>query len=110
MAHLQRETGDTKGAETTLVEAAKAEGAGREVFYELGILASDGGRADEAIEWFKKAHVVDAYWAKPLYQLGQSAMSKGDRAAATDYWQRTVNVAPLSPEAALAKAALGKDR
>jgi Tfp pilus assembly protein PilF len=35
-------------------------------------------------------------------------MNKGDRPSATDYWQRAVKVDPSSPEAALAKTALGQ--
>lgn len=108
MATLQRELGDVKAAEVTLIEAAKAEGAGREVFYALGELVSVDGRPGQAADWFQKASAADPYWGKPLYQLGQSAMNRGDRSAATDYWQRTVKVDPTSPEAALAKTALGK--
>jgi Flp pilus assembly protein TadD len=108
LAALQQDLGDLKAAEETLTRAATADGGNREVFNALGDLVAGDGRDGEAVNWFEKASAADPYWGKPLYKLGVSAMNKGDRTAATEYWQRTVAVDPQSPEADLARTALGQ--
>lgn len=108
LARLELQAGDAAAAEATLMRAAQNEEPNREVLFELGSLMAGAGRADEAAEWFRKASASDPYWGKPLYRLGQLASAKGDTAASTSLMERVIAVDPTSPEAALAKSALGQ--
>lgn len=108
LARLKIQQGDSKAAEETLTRAAEGEAPGREVLFTLGDVAAAAGRADAAAAWFQKASTADPYWGKPLYRLGQLASARGDAAGATKYMERVVAVDPASPEATLAKSALGQ--
>jgi len=100
------ERGDSKGAEDALVKSASIPGAGREVFYSLAEVKSSRLEADEATKWYEKASATDPSWGKPLYKLGLLARDKGDKQNAAKLFDRVIAVDPVSPEAALAKAAL----
>jgi Flp pilus assembly protein TadD len=104
MTNLER--GDMKTAEATLLKAAERRAAGREVFYSLGEVNIAEGRPDEAVKWFEKASAADPSWGKPLYRLGMLAVHTGDKQNATRQLDRVIAVDPISPEAALARAAL----
>lgn len=108
VAELKQKQGDIAGALAFLTQHAKAEGTGREVFNALGELTSVLNRNDEATDWFTKASAADPYWARPLYRLGQLAAARGDTAAANSYMNKAIAVDPRSPEARLAKTALGQ--
>ena len=100
------ERGDMQAAEATLVKAASVDGAGREVFYSLGEVKSAKRETDEASKWYEKASQADPSWGKPLYKLGLLARERGDRQRAATLMAQVIAVDPVSPEAALAKAAL----
>lgn len=108
LAKLKIQQGDARAAEDTLTRAAEGEAPGREVLFTLGDVAAAAGRADAAAGWFQKASTADPYWGKPLYRLGQLASARGDAAGAAKYMERVVAVDPTSPEATLARSALGQ--
>ena len=100
------ERGDLKAAEDGLAKAAASPGAGREVFYSLAEVKNTKREADEAAKWYEKASATDPSWGKPLYKLGLMALDRGDKQTAARLLDRVIDVDPVSPEAALAKAAL----
>jgi len=100
------ERGDMQAAEDTLVKAASTSGAGREIFYSLAEVKSAKREPDEASKWYEKASQADPSWGKPLYKLGLLAKERGDRQRAATLMAQVIAVDPVSPEAALAKAAL----
>jgi Flp pilus assembly protein TadD len=104
MTNLER--GDVKAAEAALRKAADARSAGRDVFYSLGEVKIAESQADEAVKWYEKASAADPSWGKPLYRLGMLALNAGDKQNAARLLDRVVAVDPISPEAALARAAL----
>jgi tetratricopeptide (TPR) repeat protein len=106
IASTNVERGNPQAAEETLLQAADAPGAGREVFYQLAEVKHAKGEADAAAGWYGKAAAADPSWGKPLYKLGLHAMTTGDRGLATKYLTQAIVVDPVSPEAALAKSTL----
>lgn len=108
LAELKLHQGDRRGAEAVLMLAAQSEEPRRDVLFHLGELTSDTGRQDEALEWFRKASAADPYWGKPLYRLAELSTARGDVAESAKYMERVIAVDPLSPEASLAKTALGQ--
>jgi Flp pilus assembly protein TadD len=104
MTDLER--GDSKAAEATLLKAAARHSAGREVFYSLGEVKSAESQTAEAVTWYEKASAADPSWGKPLYRLGMLAMNAGDKQNAARLLNKAISVDPISPEAALAEAAL----
>jgi tetratricopeptide (TPR) repeat protein len=104
----QLERGDAAAAEQTFQQAAEAAEAGPETFYRLAEVKLARGDVQQAEGWYQKAAAADPAWGKPLYQLGTIALNQGNATAATEFMTRVVTVAPLSPEAALAKTALEK--
>lgn len=108
IAELRQKQGDVTGGLEFLTKAAQSEGTGREVFMALGEAAATAGKTDEATTWFTKASAADPFWGRPLFRLGQLASTRGDAAAADGYMQKVIAVDPSSPEAGLAKTALGR--
>lgn len=100
------ERGDMQAAEDALVKAASAPAAGREIFFSLGEVKTARREPDEASKWYEKASAADPSWGKPLYRLGLLARERGDRQRAATLMAQVIAVDPVSPEAALAKAAL----
>jgi tetratricopeptide (TPR) repeat protein len=106
LAHLER--GDATAAEQMLQQAAEAPEAGPEAFYRLAEVKLAKGDVSQAEGWYQKAAAADPSWAQPLYQLGTIALNQGNVSAATELLTRVLTMAPLSPEASLAKTALEK--
>ena len=104
LANVER--GDMAAAERTLEDAAKADGATSEIFYNLAEVKRSKDLAGEALQAYTRAAELDPVWGKPVFALGQLALNQGDRNAAARYFQRVVAVAPASPEAERARAAL----
>ena len=105
IALAQVERGDVQAAEATLTSAASGT-SDPAVPYQLAELKRERGDIQGAAAWYEKAAAVDRSWGKPLYQLGELARDQGDAASASKYMDQVIAVDPLSPEAALAKAAL----
>lgn len=108
IAEVKQKQGDVAGALAFLTSHAKAEETGREVFAALGEITALLNRNEEAESWFERAAKADPYWGRPLYRLGQLAAAKGDTAAANRFMSKVLTVDPSSPEARLAKTALGQ--
>jgi tetratricopeptide (TPR) repeat protein len=106
IASASLENGDPAAAEATLLAAAESSTAGRDVLFNLGEVKLARGQSDEAARWYQKAADADPSWGKPRYKLGLIAMKAGDRDAATRFMDGVMAVDPISPEAALARAAL----
>jgi len=100
------EKGDLEGAEKTLQAAAQGAGATREVFYNLGEVEFAKGKTDEALAAYNRASQMDPKWGKPLFALGKVALNKADTKGAIDYFTKVIDVDPMSPEAAQAKAVI----
>jgi tetratricopeptide (TPR) repeat protein len=100
------EKGDLESAEKTLQAAAEGAGATREVFYNLGEVEFAKGRTDEATAAYNRASQMDPKWGKPLFALGKVALNKADTKGAIDYFTKVIDVDPMSPEAAQAKAVI----
>jgi len=100
------ERGDVQAAEDTLMKAAAASSAGRDVFYNLAEVKNSKQEFDEAMKWYERASTADPSWGKPLYKLGTLALNKGERQNAAKLFERVIAVDPVSPEAVLAKASL----
>jgi Flp pilus assembly protein TadD len=106
IAMTNLEKGDLEMAERTLEVAAKAPGATREVFYDLGEIKLAKSQPAEAVQAYERAAEVDPTWGKPPLALGRIAMEQGDAAAARRYFQLVMDVDPVSPEAAVADTML----
>jgi tetratricopeptide (TPR) repeat protein len=107
IARAEIARGNVDAAENALLKAAdNPQAASREVFDNLADINSTKGDTDNAARWYKKAAEVDPSWGKPWYRLGLIAQKKGDKAAATEAFNKAITVDPISPEAAMAKATL----
>jgi TolA-binding protein len=98
--------GDLAAAETTLLGAADAPGAGRDVFYSLGEVKFAKNEPDAASKYYQLAFDADPTWARPVYKLGMVALNRGDRAGAIGYMEKVLAVDPESPEAAQARTVI----
>jgi len=107
-AGARAEKGDRAGAEAMLEEAAARPGAGREVSFALGDLRAAAGESEAAVACYEKAAGAGLTWAKPVLRLGLLALERKDQARATALLERVVELAPDSPEAAEARAALAR--
>jgi len=105
MTHLER--GDRDAAQAALLPAAEAPGAGREVLFALGEIQTARGNRAQAAGWYERAAAADTSWGKPLYRLALASVEAGERDRATTFLNQVMTVDPLSPEAELARSALG---
>lgn len=108
VAMTNLEKGDRVAAEKTLEAVAQAPGATREAFYNLAELKLANNKLDEATKAYELAAVADPSWGKPVLALGRASMNKGDKEAALKYFQKVVEIDPISPEATQARAALDR--
>lgn len=98
--------GDMAAAETTLLGAAEAPGAGRDVFYSLGEVKFAKNEPDAASRYYQQAFDADPTWVRPLLKLGMVALNRGDKAGAIGYMEKVVAVDPQSPEATQARTVI----
>jgi tetratricopeptide (TPR) repeat protein len=106
IASINLDRGDLSAAEEVLKPGAEAAAPGAELLLTLGEVKAAQGNGPEALAWFTKAAAADVAWGKPLYRLGQLSLARGEKDAAAVFLNRAIAVDPISPEAALAKAAL----
>ncbi|MBS1817145.1 MAG: tetratricopeptide repeat protein [Acidobacteria bacterium] len=104
MTELQR--GNLSAADAALVGPASRPDASRELCFGMGEIKLAASEPDAAAMWFERAAKADPYWAKPLLQLGQAALRKGDNAEAERLLTRAIQVDPTAPEAGAAKTTL----
>ena len=104
MTHVDK--GDLATAERTLELAAQAQGASRDVFYNLGDVQLARAKGDDAAKAYGRAISADPTWGKPNLALGRLAMTKGDNVLARKYFQTVIDVDPVSAEATQATTML----
>jgi tetratricopeptide (TPR) repeat protein len=100
------DNGDSESAEKALESLARLPSASAEVFYTLGEARRARSKPSEAANAYKRAIQLDPFWGKPVFAMGRLAMDQGDTASATKYFQQTIDVAPVSAEAAEAATIL----
>jgi len=83
-------------------------GASRDAFYDLGDIKLALSQTDAAVNAYQRAAEADKTWGKPVLALGRIAMTKGDLAGASKFFQTVITVDPASPEAAQAKTLLAQ--
>lgn len=105
VAMTRFEQGNAQAALDDLLKAAN-ERPGAETLYALGEIYRAEGKMEEAARWYQRAAEANRSWAKPRYRLGELALAAGNKDAAARHWREVIAVAPRSPEAELAKAAL----
>lgn len=64
------------------------------------------GNAAKAIEYYQKATEYRADWADPYLKLGYAYLNTGDMEGAKTAFQKVVEIAPDTPQAQMAQAAL----
>lgn len=104
MAHLA--VGDAAAAEAALLPVAQDADARPDVMYTLGEVKMAQGLATDAAQWYQRAVDADPSWGKPIYRLAEAALGRGDTQAASELLAEIIEVDPISPEAAQAKAEL----
>ena len=85
-----------------------------EIFYNVGVIlrnqpdaATDDTKAAMAVDYFTKAIALDAKFVEGYMQRALTQLSRGKMAEAKADFQKVVELAPDSEQAALAKKALG---
>jgi predicted TPR repeat methyltransferase len=79
------------------------------VLTDQGVMYRELGKFDEALANFTKASKVDPKHIQSLYNIGIVwAYDKNNTAKAAAAWKQVIQLAPDSPQAGEAKAALGK--
>lgn len=91
--------GDWAGAERLLKRAAKTKGAPPSVFYNLGKVNLEMGRARPAMTWLKKATQADPARAEFWFELGRAAVMAEDLATARDAFAAALERAPGDKDA-----------
>jgi Flp pilus assembly protein TadD len=105
LAMTRVEQGNPQAALDELLKAA-SDRPGAETLYTLGELYRSQAKMEEAARWYQRAAEANRSWAKPRYRLGELALAAGNKDDAARHWREVIAVAPRSPEAELAKAAL----
>jgi Flp pilus assembly protein TadD len=105
-AMTRLEQGDAAAAADELRKAAALDTAGADTYFALGEVLRAQNQTAEATRAYQRAADADRAWAKPRYRLGELAIAAGDADAAARYLRDVIAVAPRSPEADLARAAL----
>jgi tetratricopeptide (TPR) repeat protein len=100
--------GDVSAAETTLLAAAEAPGAGRDVFYSLGEVKFAKNEPDQASLYYQQAFDADPTWTRPLLKLGLVALNRGDKAGAIGFMEKVLVVDPDSPDATEARTVISQ--
>jgi tetratricopeptide (TPR) repeat protein len=78
----------------------------RDDFYSLGELSLAGGEFSRALMLYERAARKDPTWEKPVFKLGVLAMKMGNMAFAKERFQKVLELAPDSGEAAEAQTML----
>jgi len=102
------EKGDLAAADQAVGAVAQTPGASRDAFYDLGDIKLALSQTDAAVNAYQRAAEADKTWGKPVLALGRIAMTKGDLAGASKFFQTVITVDPASPEAEQAKTLLAQ--
>ena len=105
-ATTKLEQGNAQAALDDLLKVASSGSVGAETMFALGEIYRSQSKTAEAAQWYQKAADAKRSWAKPRYRLGELALAAGNKEDAARHLRDVIAVAPRSPEAGLAKAAL----
>ncbi|WP_028092372.1 tetratricopeptide repeat protein [Pseudodonghicola xiamenensis] len=86
--------GDWAAAEAVLKRAARARGAGAAIFYNLGKVYLEQGRAAPAMTWLARATGADPTHARAWFELGRAALLAEDFASAERGFDRALALVP----------------
>jgi TolA-binding protein len=86
-------------AEAAFQEILKANADDPNGLFAMGTVKEAEGNAADAASWYQKASAADAFWTRPLMKLASLARQGGDKAGATRYLSRVIDVDPGSPDA-----------
>lgn len=86
--------GDWAAAERLLRRAAQGKGAGAPVFYNLGKVYLEQGRAEPAITWLRRALAADPAHASAWFELGRAAVLAEDFTLAAAGFDRALALIP----------------
>ncbi|WP_417672739.1 tetratricopeptide repeat protein [Pseudodonghicola sp.] len=91
--------GDWAAAEAVLKRAARARGAGAAIFYNLGKVYLEQGRAAPAMTWLTRATTADPRHARAWFELGRAALLAEDFASAERGFERALTLVPSDADA-----------
>jgi tetratricopeptide (TPR) repeat protein len=103
LGELALKKDDFEGARKLFSQALEISPEDEAAAYNVGEIFFSNQKIDEAIVYFEMANRIKKDWPKPLYKLGIVYVNKGDLAKSLEYLNKTIQVAPDSPEAAQAK-------
>jgi len=86
-------------AESAFQEILKSNGDDANGLFAMGSVKEAEGKASEAADWYQKASTADPFWTRPLMKLAALASASGDRASASKYLARVVDMDPGSADA-----------
>ena len=75
MVNIYLESGDSKGAESSLIEALNTDPTNKQLYYVIGSIYMDLKQNDKAEEALNKAIQLDPDYADAQYQLGAHLLS-----------------------------------
>ncbi len=93
-------------AEAAFQELLKADPEDANGLFAMGTIREAQGNTAEALNWYQKAATADAIWTRPLMKLAALATAGGDRAGASRYLTRVIDLDPASSDATRATAML----
>jgi tetratricopeptide (TPR) repeat protein len=91
-------------AEAAFQEVLKTSADDANGLFAMGRVKEAEGNASEARDWYQKASTADGYWTRPLMKLATLAGTSGDKAAASKYLAKVVDLDPTSADAIEAAA------
>jgi tetratricopeptide (TPR) repeat protein len=91
-------------AESAFQEILKFNADDANGLFAMGTAKEAQGNAGEARDWYQKASSADAFWTRPLMKLATLARAGGDKAAATKYLLKVIDLEPGSVDAVEAQA------
>jgi tetratricopeptide (TPR) repeat protein len=91
-------------AESAFQEILKSNADDANGLFAMGTAKEAEGNAGEARDWYQKASSVDAFWTRPLMKLATLATAGGDKAAATKYLSKVIDLDPGSADGVKALA------
>ncbi len=99
---------DFEKARISFEEALKISPKDEALAYSVGDIYFANQRVDEAIRYFELAVNIKPDWWKPYSKLGYCYLNKGEFQKALDYFRKSLEKDPNSPEAGTLKAVIAE--
>jgi tetratricopeptide (TPR) repeat protein len=96
--------GNTQGARDAYLETLKDDPTNEYAFYNLGVIAQDGGQAEEAEGYYREALKSDPNLTPAMFNLAILRTQAGDTQEAADLYKKMI---ALRPDSAAAHLNLG---